>query len=484
MKILFCSAEVAPFAKVGGLADVAGSLPKSLADLGHDVVVCMPAYGLVVNDERWNVRPIKTDLFVRVNSYTLLKATVYEADFGHGVRFWLIDGPEIFSRATRSQEVYSFAREDYIFFSQAVMEACQDLQWMPDVIHAHDWHMGLVPVLLRETRHGDWDNVASCFTIHNLAYQGEFGFDTLDAAGLSHDLFNMHKLESYNAVNFLKAGCVYADQVNTVSPNYAKEITTPQYGCRLDGLMQMLTFRHRLRGILNGIDVEVHDPATDPDLPYHFTAQDLNGKAKCRVALAERVGLQASDDQPICGVVSRLSNQKGFDLIINASERILATGARFVVLGTGDPWAANELRRLQEAHPGQVAFVEAFDAPLAQLIYGGSDIFLMPSAFEPCGLGQMFAMHYGTVPVVRRTGGLADTVHDGVNGFTFDNINDGELAWSVERAVAAFQDKEAWQKLVLAGMTMDVSWKRSAVAYNEMYETAIRNRLAELAAKA
>ena len=248
--------------------------------------------------------------------------------------------------------------------------------------------------------------------------------------------------------------------------------------------MEMLTFRHRLRGILNGIDVEVHNPATDPDLPYHFSADDLNGKAKCRAALAERVGLQASDDQPICGVVSRLSNQKGFDLIINVSDRILATGARLVVLGTGDPWAANELRRLQDSRPGQVAFIEAFDAPLAQLIYGGSDIFLMPSAFEPCGLGQMFAMHYGTVPVIRRTGGLADTVFDGVNGFTFDNINDGELAWSVERAVAAFQDKEAWHKLVLSGMTIDVSWKRSAVEYDGMYETAIRNRLAELAAQA
>jgi len=481
MKILFCSAEVAPFAKVGGLADVAGSLPKALADLGHDVTVCMPAYGMVVDDPRWQIKLLRDDIFVRVNAFTLVKSKVYEGRLAENVRLCLIDGEERFAKVKKSEDVYSPVRDDYIFFSQAAMEFCQDTKWMPDVIHAHDWHMGLLPVMLRETRHGAWDHVATAFTIHNLAYQGEFGFDTLDAAGLPHELFNMHKMEAYNMINFLKSGCVFADQVNTVSQNYAKEITTPEYGCGLDGLMRHLDWTHRLRGILNGIDVDVHDPATDAELPAHFDAENLAGKAECRIALGKELGLELSEDTPVIGVVSRLSNQKGFDLILAAADRILATGARLVVLGTGDPWAAGELRRLQQEKPGQVAFIEAFDAPLAQRIYGGCDMFLMPSAFEPCGLGQMFAMRYGTVPIVRHTGGLADTVFEGLNGFDFPDKSADQLAAAVERATERFRDKDAWLNLVRAGMTADFSWSKSARAYIEMYETATRNRHAALA---
>jgi len=481
MRVLFCSAEVAPFAKVGGLADVAGSLPKALAQAGKDVVVCMPAYGMILANPDWGVRKVRENIFVRVNAYTLAKATLYETTLADGVQLWLIDGEDRFAKIQRSEDVYSPTRDDYLFFSQAAMQVCHEQKWMPDVIHAHDWHMGFIPVLLRETHHGAWENVASVFTIHNLAYQGDFGFDTLDAAGLPHELFNLHKLEAYNRVNFLKAGCVYADQVNTVSPNYAMEITTPEYGCGLDGLMRHLDWTYRLRGILNGIDVDVHDPATDPALPSHFSAEDLSGKRACRAALAKELGLSIEDDQPIIGIVSRLSEQKGFDLIIAAADRILGTGARLVVLGTGDPWAASELLRLSSERPNQVAFAERFDAPLAQRIYAGSDIFLMPSAFEPCGLGQMFAMRYGSVPIVRSTGGLADTVHEGLNGFTFVERDAEHLAAAVDRAVARFREPAAWLNLVHAGMTTDFGWNKSAAAYIEMYEMAITNRHAAFA---
>lgn len=477
MRVLFCSAEVAPFAKVGGLADVAGSLPQALVALGHDVTVCMPAYGMVVQNPAYGFERVAGDTFVRVNGFTLARATLYTAKID-GVTFWLIDHLDAFAAVTRSEEVYSLMRDDYIFFAQAAMEICQEQDWWPDVVHAHDWHMGLVPVLLRETRHGKWDDVATAFTIHNLAYQGEFGFDTLDEAGLSHDLFNMHKLEAYGAVNFLKSGCVFADQVNTVSPTYAQEITTPEYGCRLEGLMQHLTWDHRLRGILNGIDVHHHDPQRDPELAAHFSADDLAGKQACRHALHTSWGWEADPARPLAVVISRLSNQKGFNLILEALPDLVASGARLAVLGTGDPWAAGELRRAQDEYPDSVRFIEEFNPPLAQRMYGGSDIFLMPSAFEPCGLGQMFAMRYGSVPVVRRTGGLADTVHDGQNGFVFEEKSAGALANAFGRAVAAFREPATWAKLQDTCMRTDFSWDKSAKEYVALYEAAIRRRRA------
>ncbi|MBX3097743.1 MAG: glycogen synthase, partial [Fimbriimonadaceae bacterium] len=383
MRVLFCSAEVAPFAKVGGLADVAGSLPKALQARGHEVRVVMPAYGLIL--ERW--APISTTTFeVRINPSWTAEATVYEIK-AEGLHLWLIDGPGFFTGIQRSEDVYSQGRDAYIFFAQAALEACHALNWRPEVVHAHDWHMGFVPVLLRETRGGRWDQVGTCYTIHNLAYQGEFGFDTLEVADLPGSLFTPDLLEAYGGVNFLKSGAVYADQTNTVSPNYAQEIQTPEYGCRLDGLMRHLHHLGRLRGILNGIDVHGHNPMTDPDLAAPFSADDVSGKAVCRKNLLNELGLSEDPSAPVLGIVSRLSNQKGFDLVIAAANRVLGMGTRLVVLGTGDPWAAGELRRLEQSYPDRVRFVEAFDVRLAQRIYAGSDIFLMPSAFEPCGLG-------------------------------------------------------------------------------------------------
>lgn len=475
MKILFASAEVSPFAKVGGLADVAGSLPKALDARGHETIVVMPAYGYVANDPQYKIKVLKEELFVRVNDSKFVRAKVYETNIA-GFRTWLIDGEDTFAKATKSEEVYSFGRDDYIFFSQAALEACQDLDWMPDVVHAHDWHMGFLPVLLKETRHGAWDKVATAFTIHNLAYQGTFGYDTLEAAGLGHDLWTFDKLETFGVVNFLKSGCVFADQVNTVSENYAHEIQTPEFGCGLYGVMEFLHAHHRLSGILNGIDMEVFNPETDPHIAAHFSCDDLSGKKLCRQALIEEAGLSITDEDPVLAVVSRLSEQKGFDLMVDAAEQMLATGAAYIVLGTGDPWAAGELRRLEVEFPGQVKFFEAFDPALAQRIYSGADIFLMPSKFEPCGLGQMFAMRYGTIPVVRHTGGLADTVFEDENGFVFPHPDGCEFKDAVVRAVQAFRDPKTWSVLVKNAMAGDYSWDKSAKAYETLYKHALEHR--------
>lgn len=477
MKILFASAEVAPFAKVGGLADVAGSLPKALNKLGHETIVVMPAYGYVVDNPEYKIELIKDDFFVRVNDSRFVKAKLFKTEVT-GFTTWLIDGENYFSKSTKSEEVYAFGREDYLFFAQAALEACQDMGWMPDIVHAHDWHMGFLPVLLRETRQDAWNTVASAFTIHNLAYQGWFGYDTLQAAGLSHDLWTMDKLETFGSVNFLKSGCVFADMVNTVSQKYANEIQTAEFGCGLEGVMEHLHAHHRLAGILNGIDTDVFNPESDPHIAANFSAQKPEGKTKCRKALIAEAGLQVTDQNPILAVISRLSDQKGFDLMVAAADRMLATGAAYVVLGTGDPWAAGELRRLEAEHPGKVKFFEAFDPELAQRIYSGADIFLMPSAFEPCGLGQMFAMRYGTVPVVRHTGGLADTVFEDENGFVYYHQNAEEFAQAVERAVNTFSKPEEWQKLVNAGMTHELGWDNSANRYAQFYAQAIDHRMA------
>lgn len=473
MKILFVSAEVAPFAKVGGLADVIGSLPRALRGRGHDVRVLMPGYGMVLKDKRWNATKVAT-LNTALNPFEKVRTTIHEAD-DRGVPIWLASGGKHFDGVSTSVEIYSPARDAYLFLSQAALQWCERADWIPDVVHAHDWHTGFLPVLMREGPADLWDRVASVFTIHNLAYQGEFGLDTLDKVGLPHCLFNMHQLETYGAVNFLKSACVYADRVNTVSPTYAAEIQWPEYGCRLEGLMTWLAADGRLSGILNGIDVDRFDPRTDDAIAAPFSSSGLGGKAACKQALQDELGLPAVPKVPVVAMVSRLSEQKGYDLVIQALEQIVGE-AQLVVLGTGDPWAAEQLLAAQERFPDRVRLIERFDVELAQRIYAGADIFLMPSAYEPCGLGQMIAMRYGTVPVVRKTGGLADTVFDTVNGFTFVERTAEALFEAVWRATETYAKPKTWSKYVEAGMTSDFSWVRSAGRYEELYEEATAHR--------
>ncbi|MDI9641296.1 glycogen synthase [Kamptonema cortianum] len=475
MRILFVTAEVAPYAKVGGLADVAGSLPKALQALGHEVLIVMPAYGHVIHDKRWRVQSVSDEFFVNVNENWFAKSKLYRTD-ATGFPVALVDHDDVFLRAQSSADVYTFHRDDYLFFAHAALEVARDLQFQPDIVHCHDWHTGFLPPIMREAKGEDWSDVASVLTIHNLAYQGEFQFDTLEAAGLRSELFTPEILEFYGGVNFLKSGAVYADQVNTVSENYMSEIQTPEFGCRLDGVMRYLSSQGRLTGILNGIDTEVHNPQTDPCLPANFSAEDLSGKAICRAELIKESGLDISANEPVAAMITRLSSQKGFDLLLAVEEELFKQGTALVVVGQGDEWASGELRRMEDEHPGKCKFFNVFDPDLAQRVYAGSDLFLMPSQFEPCGLGQMFSMRYGSVPVASATGGLADTVFEGQNGFIFERGNADAFASALARARQGFTDPDEWLKLIKSGMNSDFSWSASAQKYVQLYERAISGR--------
>lgn len=471
MRVLFSSVEVAPLAKVGGLADVAGSLPQALAARGHDVRIVMPAYGMALD----GAEQVLHDVPVRMNGGWTAKMNLWRSHL-KGVETWLIGSPGTFENTRRSEEVYAYGRDTYLLFAQAILEACRDVNWIPDVIHANDWHTGFLPVLTREKGGKTFADTATVFTIHNLHYQGIFGPDTLDAAGLPSSLFHADRLETFGAVNFIKSACVYADRVNTVSPTYAREITTPEYGEGLWGLMGPMLEEGKLSGILNGIDYDFFNPAEDHHIAQNFTAEDLTGKAACKAALQRELGLPISPDAPLLGIVSRLSNQKGFDIILRQAYGMLAQGTQFVALGTGDPWAAQQLRALESEWPESVRFVERYDAPLAQRIYAGSDLFLMPSAFEPCGLGQMIACRYGTVPIARTTGGLADTIFEPENGFVFTEKSARQLFDTVGRALNAYQDKAKWTALVQRAMRHDFSWVQRSAEYEKMYGAAVADR--------
>jgi starch synthase len=475
MRVLFVSVEVAPFAKVGGLADVAGALPKALRRLGHDARVVMPLYRMIEDDPRWQLATTLDEFEVRMGSHWSKMARFRETELD-GLPVGFIGTDEWYPLSVDSETLYQPGGMQHLFFCQAVLTAMQELDWIPDIIHCNDWHTGFLPLLMREKNGADWDDVASVYTIHNLAYQGDFDPDVLDAQDLPRSLFNSEQVEAWGRVNFLKTGCVYADRVNTVSETYAREIQTPEFGCDLEGLMAHLDRQGRLAGILNGVDTDVFNPLTDPDIPAHFSVQDLSGKAECRRELLKEVGLPEIAGAPVFGVVSRLSSQKGMDLMLKAAEAMFSLPILLIVQGLGDPALAQAFSRLEARFPSNFRFVNRFDAPIAQRIYAGCDGFLMPSSFEPCGLGQMIAMRYGTVPVVRSTGGLADTIFEGSNGFVFQNKEPMELLAAVERARFAFQNPDGWRKLMVRGMKTDVTWDNSAKLYARLYEEARASR--------
>lgn len=473
LKILIVSAEVAPFAKVGGLADVAGSLPKALKKLGHDVRVLMPSYAMIENDPRWQLT-LEKSFAIKLGQGWKKQAYIKSTELA-GVKFYFAGTNQWFTESISSPTVYLPGSDQYLFLAKVTLEALKQLKWIPDVIHCNDWHTGFIPVMMEEADQSTWAETASVFTIHNLAYQGEFDEEILRKLELPMALFNFKQLETYGRVNFLKSACVYSDQVNTVSPTYALEIQTPEYGCRLEGLMRYLDENDQLRGILNGLDEDEFNPMTDPDIAAPFDPSNLGGKAACKKALLEELNLKPLEGAPLFGVVSRLSSQKGMDLFIECAPQFFKLNAQLVVQGLGDPWLADRFRELQDLYPDKFRFVEKFDQPFAQRVYAGSDIFLMPSSFEPCGLGQMIAMRYGTIPLVRKTGGLADTVFDGKNGFVFEERSPQALIETCRRAVRSFGSAN-WGQLVQAAMAFDSTWTRSAHEYVAMYEAAIRGR--------
>ncbi len=473
MRVLYVSAEVAPFAKVGGLADVAGSLPHALRSLGVDARTIMPAYAMVESNPSLDVETVIEDFPVVMGNGEVQPAYLKKLDH-EGGPIYLLGTNRWFTDSVSSETLYRPGGEMHAFFCAGVLRAMELLGWIPDILHANDWHTGFLPVLLKQKAGPAWGSTASVFTIHNQAYQGEFGLESLDWVGLPHYLFNYTQVEAWGRVNFLKSGCAFADHTTTVSPRYAEEIQTREFGHGLEGLMQHLAFTGRLTGILNGIDYDVWNPETDPVLASRFTAETIEGKALCKMDLRARLGLPESEG-PIAGMVSRLSHQKGFDLILESAERLFDQGLQLVIQGLGDPAMVEAFQDLERRFPNNFRLVNRFDPDTANRIYGGADMFLMPSAFEPCGLGQMIAMRYGTVPIVRSTGGLRDTVQDEFNGFAFHERSAASLVEAVRRAMNAYKG-DLWSTLRANCFATDFRWNGPAEQYLETYRRALETR--------
>ncbi|MCB9134231.1 MAG: glycogen synthase [Anaerolineales bacterium] len=476
MNILSISAEVAPFAKTGGLADVCGALPKYIRNLGHDVRVVMPAYQKIEHEyhttNKYNLESLPGQLWVPTGS-GVYPAGVFRGNLpGTDVPAYFIAEWNMFGRS----QIYGYSDDAYrfAFFCKAVIELLRALDWRPDIVHAHDWHAA--PIITWLATAGTVDqwfrNIPTVFTIHNLAHQGRTNWKIFDYMQLQ--TFSLAE-EGYEEVNFMARGIQHATMINTVSPTYAREIMTPEYGANLDKLLHSRAFD--VHGILNGIDTDVWNPATDPYIAHKFDVDTLGDKVFNKRELQARAGLPQRDDIPLIAMVSRLDFQKGLDLTGHAIHNLLNNygggEAQFIVLGTGADEYEQMFIRLADYHKDKMRAYMTYDAMLSQLIYAGADMFLMPSRFEPCGLGQMIAMRYGTVPVVRATGGLADTVHDGYTGFTFYDYNSDALWDALYRAVQAYHyDPPRWRNIQQNAMRLDLSWEKSAERYAEIYAWA------------
>ncbi|MDT8306077.1 MAG: glycogen synthase [Anaerolineae bacterium] len=472
LRILFLSAEVAPFAKRGGLGDVAGSLPKALAAAGHDVRVVMPAYQAIERGYP-GVEPLGLTLNVPVGGQLIPAGVFHRTLPGSDVRVYFVAERHLFDRP----EVYGYWDDVYrfAFFSRAALDLTfAALGWRPDVVHAHDWHTAPAITWLATAGQHDtrYAGTPTVFTIHNLAHQGRSPWHVLEYLGIwTHSLHE----EPYGEVNFMARGIYHATMVNTVSPTYAREIMTAEGGAGLDGLLRHRSFD--VHGILNGIDYETWNPATDPRLAQTYSRDEWELRQVNRRALQELVGLPQRDDVPLVAMVSRLDWQKGLDITGHVIHRLLngeAGDAQFVVLGTGEKQYEDMFAHLASYHREKMTAILEYNAGLAPLLYAGSDMFLMPSLFEPCGLGQLIAMRYGSVPVVRATGGLADTVEDGITGFTYNQQSADDFWRALERAIYVFRDdRENWRAIQTAGMNSDFSWERSARGYEQLYGWAI-----------
>lgn len=475
MQIVFASAECAPFVKTGGLGDVAGSLPAELVRAGAEVIVMVPKYATIKDEYKAQMEHF-ADFYVSLgwrNEYCGLEKLEHD-----GVTYMFVDNERYFAR----DYPYGFFDdgERFAFFSKAITESLQHLPegFECDILHCNDWQTALAPVFLREFYQGLplYDRVKTVFSIHNVAFQGQFS-DTVmeDILGVAHIPAAASQLRcDACSINYMLGALRYADAITTVSPTYANEIQTPEFGEGLDGVLRERSYA--LQGILNGIDVAGFDPATDKRIAANYTVEDRSGKAVCKAKLQEELGLEVRDDRPLMVMVTRLTRQKGMDLVMYALDRILAGGVQVAVLGTGDRDYEDGLRYFQDKYPGTMAARIEFDPALSQRMYAAADMFLMPSKFEPCGLSQIIAMRYGTLPIVRETGGLKDTVipyneftGEGT-GFSFTNFNGDEMGDAVFRAARLFWDnREAWNQLVTQAMSQDFSWTRSADKYLDLY---------------
>jgi starch synthase len=480
MRIALLSAELAPFVKAGGLADVSAALPAEFALAGHDVRVYVPYYSLAAQqlDLAWD-----TARFVAFDhAGQRYHIGLYHHVTPSGAHLYFLRYDELFGRGG----VYGENGTDYAdnlrrftVFQQAALHACVADGWVPDVLHLNDWHTALTPLYLNVLAAKDrrFRNVATVFTIHNLAYQGIAPANEFGELGLPAQYFSPVYVEHFGDVNCMKAALLHADALTTVSPTYAREIQQPEYGCGFDRMLRGRAAE--LRGILNGIDTRIWNPETDPLLPHTFRARNLMGKYRCKRALLHEMGLEWLPDTPLCGVVARLDAQKGIDLVAAIVDDIVDAGAQLVLLGRGQPELEVALRACAQRHPGRVAVRIAFSERVSHLLEAGADMFLMPSRFEPCGLNQMYSQAYGTVPIVRRTGGLVDTVtnltpetrRDGnATGFIFDSPTAAALRGAVLRAMQCYwHEPKAWRQMQRAGMTREFSWSVSAAAYLALF---------------
>jgi len=483
MQIASVASEMMPFAHTGGLGDVTGALPPVLARLGHQITAVLPRYR-TINPERHALVRRREEIRVPLGDTRTEAANLWEGRW-RGVRVILLDHAGFYDREGLYQEKgvdYPDNAGRFIFFSRGVLEALKVLDLRPDVIHCHDWQSGLIPPYLKTVYGGDafFADVASLLTIHNLGYQGLFPAEVFPLTGLPHGLFAPHGVEFWGKVNFLKAGLMYADLLSTVSVTYSQEIQTPEFGCGLDSVIRQRAAD--LYGVLNGVDYQDWNPKTDPYLVATYSSEDLSGKAACKRDIQKVMDLPPRADVPLLAVISRLAYHKGIDLIVAIAERLLSLDVQMVLLGTGEVELEQALQVLQRRFPDRLAVRIGFDVALSHKIQAGADMLLMPSRYEPCGLGQMYSLAYGTVPVVRATGGLADTIISfdpaaGTgNGFTFIDAEAEDLLRTLHQAITLFRERAIWSRLMANGMAADFSWERPAREYERLYELAVERR--------
>jgi starch synthase len=472
-KILFATSEAHPLIKTGGLADVSGSLPKALVELGQDVRIIMPNYQAIKTTEE--IRYLST-VYVNNHAVNILETRLPDTS----VIVWLVDAPEFFNfpgnpYVDEQGRPWANSAERFALFCRITVEVAMNrswLDWKPDIVHCNDWQTGLVPALLSL----EYSRPATVFTIHNMAYQGLFPSATYQSLNLPGQLWNPNGIEFHNLLSFLKAGLVYSDRITTVSPTYAKEIQTADFGYGLEGL---LTHRKDfLSGIINGIDTDQWNPETDTNISQTFNRLTLNKKLLNKVALQEKFSLPVNKNIPVFGLIGRLVEQKGIDLILECLPEMLTHSLQFVLLGSGNKGFEQRLYNFAESHPDKISITIGYDETLAHLIEAGADIFLMPSRFEPCGLNQIYSQHYGTIPIVRKTGGLADTVFDAVpetlinntaTGIVFNEASPCGLMEAIKRSLILYSHARTWKQLQINGMKKDYSWNKSAEQYMVLY---------------
>jgi len=480
MKIAFVASEVTPFAKTGGLADVAAALPGALHALGHDIRVFMPFYSSVANKGYEihvveNVRNVGLLLGQYHYEFSLLSTRLP----GSSLQVYLIDCPALYARSS----IYTYEPDEhrrFLMLQRAALESCQRMQFAPDILHCNDWHTSLLPLMIK-TSYG-WDRLfqrtRSLLSIHNIGYQGQFGAHTLGDIGIGDIVAHMYSPDlAAGHINWMREGIRHAHTVSTVSPTYAKEICTPEGGYDMDGSLRERV--NGVKGILNGVDYDSWNPETDSLLPAQFSATSLEGKQRCKQALIARGGLHVDIDTPVMGLVSRLAVQKGIDLLFDSLPQLLTTrDFALCALGSGEPQYVDFFRSLALQFPDRVYFEHGYDETLAHLIEAGSDMFLMPSLYEPCGLNQMYSLKYGTVPIVRKTGGLADSVQlwDGETGtgVVFDHFDVPAVLWAVNTALDLYKNKDVWRQLMQNGMAKNFSWGQQAKQYVSLYEATRR----------